>query len=204
MTKLDFIKYQKKMSLFWTHKYAKYAGKERHVVGRMGAPLKEFTSDTKNIKDCFSLVMEPGKSVIDFGCGIGRFVDLLENYFDSYIGVDLVKKISDKKAFYSLEDFLSKDVKVDAIFTCVVLQHITDDDYVDFLIKKFSECLASGGHVYINEQMGDGSILYRGDFPYINRRKRNTYIKMFVKYGFLLERDIPRRDHRLLKFKKVV
>jgi hypothetical protein len=56
----------------------------------------------------------------------------------------------------------------------------------------------------MNEQIGDGKIVMRHGFSYINRRKRETYVSLLQKFGFLLDRDIPRKDHRMLKFKKVV
>jgi SAM-dependent methyltransferase len=141
--------------------------------------------------------------VIDFGCGIGRFEDLLNKFFDNYIGVDIVRKIPKTRIFYTVEDFWKVSLRADAIFTSVVIQHITDDKYVAKLVKRFSEILPIGGCVYMNEQVGDGEIVYRGDFPYINRRTRKTYLKLFKPQGFELEREIPRRHHRILKFRKV-
>lgn len=201
--KQAFLACMKTMNEFWSKKYARYAGQERHVVGRVSAPLEEYLADTQNIKDCFATVMEPGKTVLDFGCGIGRFHSFLITYFNRYLGVDLVKKLPKDVEFQSLENFLRMDLTVDAIFTCVVLQHITDDDYLGFLFRKFNQCLLVGGCLYMNEQVGDGTLLYRDEFPYINRRKREAYVKTLEQYGFSLERELPRRDHRIFKFRKV-
>ena len=170
----------------------------------MDAPLEEYTSDTKHIIECFNLVVEEGNTVIDYGCGIGRFTEFLKTKFKNYVGVDIVRKLPQNETFVAAGDFLKSKISADAIFTCVVLQHITDDKYLDTLFEKFSSILPRGGCVYMNEQVGDGTIIFRGEFPYINRRKRGTYINMLNKYGFILEREIPRREHKVLKFKKVI
>lgn len=200
----ELLAYMKEMRQFWAKKYEKYRGQERHVVGRLDAPLEEYEADTQHIKECFASVMESGKTVIDFGCGIGRFREFLLSYFSKYIGIDVVRKVNKETEFYFLDTFLRKDLHADAIFTSVVLQHITNDDYVQLLLKRFNHCLEVGGLLYMNEQVGDGSILRRHGFSYINRRKRETYVKLCADAGFLLEAEIPRNEHTVFKFKKVL
>lgn len=202
MKKKALQNYKKLMEAFWHRKYEKYKGDERHVVGRLNAPLAEYISDTQNIKDCFNVVIDPGQSVVDFGCGIGRFQDFLKEKFEKYIGVDLVRKIPGPDMFLVVGDFMRTKLSVDAVFTCVVLQHITNDEYLETLIKKFATILKPGGCVYINEQVGDGSLLMRDGFPYIKRRTKKHYKDLFKRNGFILSREIPRREHKMLKFKK--
>jgi SAM-dependent methyltransferase len=147
----EFMNYMREMSEFWSNKYDKYKGEERHVVGRLDAPLEEYTLDTQNIKDCFLTISESGRAVIDFGCGIGRFRDVLSAKYPRYIGVDLVRKMGKDVEFYFLDTFLRRAFKVDAIFTSVVLQHVTNDKYLEFLFSRFNACLLTRWWLYLYE-----------------------------------------------------
>lgn len=195
--------YEALMQDFWTKKYIKHKGRERHVVGRLDAPLEEYLRETSDIKETLKSVVETGKTVIDYGCGIGRFRDFLKIYFENYIGVDLVCKLKDEKEFIKAEDFMRADIKADAVFTSVVIQHITDDEYVVKLFKKFRECINKGGHLYMNEQTGNGSLLIRRGFPYIRRRSGTWYRDNVSAQGFEVENVIPRNNHWIFKFKRV-
>jgi 2-polyprenyl-3-methyl-5-hydroxy-6-metoxy-1,4-benzoquinol methylase len=80
------------------------------------------------------------KSVFEFGCGVGRILELLKNKVESHYGIDISKKavaIATKKNLnieWGDETKLGTIKKHDVVFTCSVLDHIEDiEDIVNEL-----------------------------------------------------------------------
>lgn len=204
----------KQMEKFWTDKYKENEGKEYWVVGAHGKSYEQYLHNSKDIMNEFKTVLQEAGTVIDFGCGIGRFRPMLQQYFENYIGVDLVKKIDTdeeyqtkygrkKLRFYQTKEFMSMSLKADAVFCSVVLQHIAENSYLSKVIEKFKNALPIGGKVYINEQIGDTWELIRKGQRYIHRRPLKEYDKLFN--GFKRIHDIKRKEdsHRLVVYERI-
>lgn len=80
-------------------------------------------------------------SVLDVGCGEGRFLGLLGDGIHRKVGVDLSKRaIGFAKAFHPDIEFLPKDAseieeKFDMVTAIEVLEHIPDEEVADFFNK---------------------------------------------------------------------
>ncbi|TVZ28210.1 methyltransferase family protein [Gillisia sp. Hel_I_86] len=80
-------------------------------------------------------------SVLDVGCGEGRFLGLLGKEVPKKIGVDLSKRaIGFAKAFHPEIEFFPKDAseieeKFDIVTAIEVLEHIPDEEVSDFFTK---------------------------------------------------------------------
>ena len=80
-------------------------------------------------------------SVLDVGCGEGRFLGLLDKEVSRKVGVDLsAKAIGFAKAFHPDIEFFSKDSseieeKFDVVTTIEVLEHIPDEEVSTFFHK---------------------------------------------------------------------
>ena len=116
---------------------------------------------------------EAVSSVLDLGCGTGRFSTALANQYDaSVIGVDpsekmlaqARKKIGDSTVSYvraSAERIPLADKSVDMVFMSMVLHHLTDWNAV---ARECRRVLSVPGHVVLRNSTSDQA----GSFPYIN------------------------------------
>jgi len=102
-----------------------------YVANSVISPLNE-----KLIQDVLSY--NP-KSVLEFGCGVGKNLELLKDKVDEHLGIDVSEKaieIGKKKNLNVIEGdevALKTLKKHDIVFTCSVLDHIKD---IDNLVKE--------------------------------------------------------------------
>ena len=89
-------------------------------------------------------------SILDVGCGDGRFLGLLSDTIPRRVGVDLSEKaISYAKAFHPDVDYRCVDIKdLDENFdviTCIeVLEHIPEEQLYSFIKNLFRRCNPGG------------------------------------------------------------
>jgi len=94
------------------------------------------------------------KSILDIGCGEGRFLGLLNNQIVKKVGVDLASKpIMFARAFHPEIDFHvenAADIKdeFDVVTAIEVLEHIPDDEVTQFF-NVISNVTKNKGHVLI-------------------------------------------------------
>lgn len=94
------------------------------------------------------------KSVIDIGCGDGRFFSLTKKEYKYKAGYDLAEQaIQFAKAFnpnviYKCENIENIDSKVDAMVCIEVLEHIPDE-VVDIFLESIFEKLEKNGLLFI-------------------------------------------------------
>lgn len=93
-------------------------------------------------------------SVLDIGCGEGRFLGLLDQEIERKVGVDLSERpILFAKAFHPEIEFHSKDAAdlqeiFDVVTAIEVLEHIPDEQITQFLSTMYSRT-KPGGHIII-------------------------------------------------------
>lgn len=137
----------------------------------------------------------PAKSdgtVLDFGCGTGRFAIKLAERYKQYIGVDIAGRafeyaptgpnIRYQELIYDGIDLPTKSI--DAVVAVTVLQHITDDDELRRWVKEIRRISKSKGMIYIIDGM------YK-DFtrPHVRTRRREFYQVLF-KYDLIADNSI--------------
>jgi len=200
------------MKKYWINRYARQKGKEYSIVGNRSWTHNEYLHNSKNIMYEFDSVLDSGDTVIDYGCGIGRFQPLLLKHYKNYIGIDFVNRLyvegktgKNVKCFGVDAFFESEAIRnVDAVFCSVVLQHIVDEKCIEQTVDRFYDILNPGGKVYLNEQVGENSsIIIRDDIKYLKIRTLDEYEKLFSGFSLVYNRERETEPgHSILIFEK--
>lgn len=125
---------------------------------------------TRQVLDTLSVIRIRPRSILDYGCGVGAWLDLLSHaHPDAQIfGVDIsktaIEKAKDKFPKYHLESFNGlmapfAEAQFDLVFSYHVLEHVDD---IDASIKDIARMLKPGGYSVIIFPCGnEGSFLDR-------------------------------------------
>lgn len=112
----------------------------------------EYLSQLSYVKD--KVIEFKPNSVLDVGCGDGRFLGLLKNEVKTIKGIDLSERaISFAKVFNPDIDFECIDIKninskYDIVLAIEVLEHVPDNETTAFIKEIFSKTV-NGGIVII-------------------------------------------------------
>jgi trans-aconitate methyltransferase len=150
------------------------------TVGFAGHKNKKLQDNEYKTKIDFMIpYINKNLATIDFGCGIGRWADL----FDDYLGIDITENLlniarenyPDKHFFLTNTPTLpSVSYKFSQFFTSTVLQHC-DDHLVDKIIKSLHALKQSDLAIVLYE---NSSV----QLSHVNGRKPEIYKSMFEKY----------------------
>lgn len=165
------------------------------VVGHKGWKFQEYAISYLRWSKKFEQYMPNVKlgNVLDFGCGIGRWIPLLTKYFDHYYGVDIEQRAINRASMIFSEvpggNFqLIKDeyipipnIKFDIIWTCVTLQHIVDDKLLLNYARQFVSRLNPYGTIFCTENISENS-----SNEYISFRNIRYYEILFENFGLKL------------------
>jgi SAM-dependent methyltransferase len=189
---------------YWNNRY-KTVAKER-IVGHIDWSKEKY--DEENIKwigyfnKLLSLIENPIDNILELGCGIGRWKPFLSSY-GKYHGCDIVEDYNRDFAFEPIKEGVIPfaDKKFDLIWTCVVLQHVMDEDLLNFYAKQFFDRTVDSGHLLITENTSKNK-----DSNYIKFRDRSFYENLFTTVGFkLLAKDSfvsEREEHCVFLFNR--
>jgi len=200
------MNYNKK---YWDQRYSDMGGKR--TVGKHNWSDEQYEKfiqeHSDSLKECLQDHTKKGM-VVDIGCGIGRWIPLLESVYDKYLGADIssqaIKEASvlyPQKSFMLIDDYFQLKITVQTIWTHVVLQHIIDDGLLRLYAERFFENIDEEGTVVITESCKE--VQTRNH--YMAHRSYHDYKSLFEDVGFITihhQEYIP--DHHTLVFKKEV
>ncbi len=144
------------------------------------------------------------KIILDFGCGSGRFSDLVAEKCEYLIGVEITSqmlhlakdKSSCSNAGFALFDGLSLPVKkggIDTVISVNVLQYVTDDSELSKVLSQIRQSLKDGGRFICIEQVTKNRKRWQRDLK--------AYLRFFEQNKFEKDADYPiRKGHFLLLY----
>lgn len=149
----------------------------------------------------------PFNSLIDIGCGDGRFLHECKNWFPSKttLGVDYSEKaIKLAKALNPTINFTACDItktkpskRYDALTLIEVIEHIPPDDLPSFL-KSCAQRITNDGHIIITVPHTN-SPLSPKHYQHFNSEKLRKYIEPHFEVIDFIPFDIRRRSLSLFK-----
>jgi len=161
-------------------------------------PSKPFAHPV-NIEQ-FSRWVEPASRVLDYGCGYGRALGILDSHgYNNLIGVDPAPAMIASAcqrfpaiAFEVLDDFRNVDLpeaSVDAVLLFAVLTSVPTDDGQRAILAEITRVLRPGGILYISDM-----------WLQTDARNIERYIEGEKKYGtygvFDLSEGVTVRHHQ--------
>jgi 2-polyprenyl-3-methyl-5-hydroxy-6-metoxy-1,4-benzoquinol methylase len=133
-----------------------------------------------------------GGDILDFGCGNGKFSELIS--FDTYSGVDVNSKVIEyaKKrysgiqnvSFYSITEFESQSKQYDCIILTAVIEHLKEPLN---LLKILKNKLRGNGKIIITSptHLGNGVLRYGAKLGLFSSSAFEEHIHIFSKQDFL-------------------
>ena len=120
------------------------------------------------------LTIQEGMSVLDLGCGVGRWGELFCKKGTNYVGIDVSEKMIirakenlrayDNKKFLvgnlcEIRNFFQSNsfkvqTKFDIIFICGVLMYLNDNDVITIL-QMLPDLMKTGGNICLIESMAE-------------------------------------------------
>ena len=139
--------------------------------------------------------------IVDFGCGSGRFSNLLSHYCKFLVGLEITpqmlkiakKECKNSNIGFVLYDGLNlpmKEKEADLLISVNVLQYITDDSELEKVTKEIKRCLKPDGEFICIEQVTKNRKRWQRDFK--------TYLNFFGENNFKKIADYPIRKGHFL------
>ena len=139
--------------------------------------------------------------IVDFGCGSGRFSDILSHYCKFLVGLEITpqmlkiakKECKNSNIGFVLYDGLNLPMKeqgADLLVSVNVLQYITDDGELEKVLKEMKRCLKPDGEVICIEQVTKNKKRWQRDFK--------SYLNFFGENDFKKIADYPIRKGHFL------
>jgi SAM-dependent methyltransferase len=193
---------------YWAKRYKDKGGEK--TVGQSSWSDEQYSNfileSTPILKDILQKHCTP-TSILDFGCGIGRWIPLLESIFDIYFGVDIIEDPikqcqkyfpNSKVALMKNHIIPAEKESFDNVWTYVTLQHIVDLDLLDNYVHQFYNLLKTNGICIITENCSGNRTN-----DYMSFRPPEVYINIFEKNKFVLETKYKKiNKHATMVFSK--
>jgi SAM-dependent methyltransferase len=147
---------------------------------------------------------EKAEFIVDFGCGSGRFSDLLAKRCKFLIGVEVTHQMlllakdecECSNIGFVLFDGLNlpiKEGKANVMISINVLQYVTDDLELKRILFEIEKSLKPGGKFVCIEQVTKNKKRWQRDYK--------TYLHFFTQNNFKKVADYPiRKGHSLLLY----
>jgi SAM-dependent methyltransferase len=128
--------------------------------------------------------------IVDFGCGSGRFSDLLSRRCQFLVGFEITPQMleiaknecQNSNMGFVLYDGLNLPLKengVDLVVSVNVLQYITEESELKKVLKEIKRCLKPDAEFVCIEQVTKNKKRWQRDFKtYLNFFERNDFIKV--------------------------
>lgn len=168
---------------YWQKRYSEHGGQK--TVGNISIQTQQaYEAENQIFKNNMTpLFPEQVNTVLDFGYGIGRWTTLLKQYAEAYYATDIIEAVPMNTPYFDLIDDNGTipfgDTKFDFIFTCVVLQHVVDEDLLNNYIKQFYHRLEDDGYIVITE-----NTFKAPDKDYLSFRPYEHYVALFEDNNF--------------------
>lgn len=113
--------------------------------------------------NALDMIGRPVGSLLDFGCGVGRFASMLAGQADSYLGVDLnphaITLAGESNGAHEFrwlaEDSLPvPDASIGVVCAVTVIQHVPESDWLDVWAPEIRRVLKPDGYALIIDDMG--------------------------------------------------
>jgi len=138
-----------------------------------------------------------GKTVLDLGCGTGKYAALFAEHTKKIFALDASAKeidIARKRIYFKNIDFIVadarkiplKDKSVDIIFSAWVLGTIADDSHKAMVVEEMERVLKPGGEIYLIENDTGG------EFERIRGRTKDP-LKRTATYNKWLQKEMEFR-----------
>ena len=145
------------------------------------------------------LQVRPGTSVLDVGCGVGRWCRELARRGARVTGVDFsptmiaeARRRAAARGVLARCRFLVQDLahldageKFDLILGVTVLQHILEPQALGAAVRRLADHLSEAGRLVLLEAAPDRS-LGSCDSPIFQARPRSDYLRLFAECGLTL------------------
>jgi len=128
------------MRKYWTNRYQRQG---KTYVARAGAVGSYAAQRAALAPPLRTLLGLGGKRMLDFGCGPGRFRQIMEEGGREYVGVDLIPGLGTQ----ALTDHLPRGF--DCGVAIMVLQHIVDPEIYAHWVRELFACLNLGGRLIV-------------------------------------------------------
>ena len=154
---------------FWNEKARRNTGNPGRAVG-VDDELRnrcienaQHVSVGRAVRRAASSLNGQRHKVLDFGCGVGRWVPLLDRYFPDYHGVDISTDMLDiarrenpQKSFTRLENFTIDAEDESFCFAfCVAVLHHNSYGNQESLLKELGRVVRPGGQLLLFESRGE-------------------------------------------------
>ena len=159
------------------------------------------------------LDLNDSTSILDIGCGVGRWADyFLDKKISEYVGIDYSKEMieiarsafSDTQYNFYVGDFQSATdilkengcpTKYDYIFVNGVFLYINDDD-LNACFEQLRRLCKSGSRIYIKDSIGVDSRLTLKNFNSKElKTEYNAIYRSMEEWNSLLENNFPKNEY---------
>lgn len=179
---------------YWDERYQTQG--DLGTVSTVGTTPRQFWQRAQGIYNRVHDWVGCEQKIVDYGCGVGRFVPFLCGHSASYVGLDIVDAtLSSARRSYEGEGVRFRDVRSPCIedrtktliWCHTVLQHIPEKEIEDDILPSWSRWLDKDGRIILVEAMRDEQAKHE----HIWFRPMKWYIDLMRGFGFFCV-DAPR------------
>jgi len=179
---------------YWESRYEKMGGKR--TVGKSSWDDKTYQEVLDQFNSGVLDAMMGGRRwgrILDFGCGIGRWRPGLERRCGLYCGTDIIEEVLQDGCMLMTDNLIPyPEGYFGLIFSCMVLQHVVDDELMADYVRQFKALLEPGGSVFLVENTSGP------DNNYMRKRSAKDYIDIFSEGGLPLKKVGAFKEHSVL------